>query len=40
MDDAALNIRQTIAALSPIISGFFLESMIAKTAGATVVASN
>jgi len=40
MDDAALNIRQTIAALSPITSGFFLESMNAKTAGATVVASN
>jgi len=40
MDDAASNIRQTIAALSPITSGFSLESMIAKTAGATVVASN
>jgi len=40
MDDAASNIRQTIAALSPSISGFSLESMIAKTAGATVVASN
>jgi len=40
MDDAASNIRQTIAALSPITSGFSLESMIAKTAGATVVASS
>jgi len=40
MDDAAPTIRQYVAALLPIFSGFFLESMVAKLAGATIVASN
>jgi hypothetical protein len=39
MDDAALTIRQYVAALSRIIRGFFLESIKTKVAGATTVAS-
>jgi len=40
MDDAARTIRQYVAALLRKLSGFYLESLIAKLAGATVVASN
>ncbi|MDH3751004.1 MAG: hypothetical protein OEU40_10445 [Gammaproteobacteria bacterium] len=39
MDDAARYFRQYVAALLPTNSGFFDESMIAKLAGATIVAS-
>jgi hypothetical protein len=39
MDDAALTIRQYVAALSRIIRGFFLDSIKTKVAGATTVAS-
>jgi hypothetical protein len=40
MDDAAFSIRHYVAALLPTNSGFFDESMNAKLAGATIVASN
>jgi len=40
MDDAAFSIRHYVAALLPSNSGFFDESMNAKLAGATIVASN
>ncbi|MGB5510108.1 MAG: hypothetical protein WBM87_00195 [Woeseiaceae bacterium] len=39
-DDAALSIRQYVAALTPTFSGFFLDQWKAKLASATVVASN
>jgi hypothetical protein len=40
MDDAAFSIRHYVAALLPSNSGFFDESMNAKLAVATIVASN
>jgi len=40
MDDAAFSIRHYVAALVADVSGFFDESMNAKLAGATIVASN
>jgi hypothetical protein len=40
MDDAAFAIRHYVAAMLPSNSGFFDESMNAKLAGATIVASN
>jgi len=39
MDDAARYFRQYVAALLPTNLGFFDDSMIAKLAGATIVAS-
>jgi hypothetical protein len=39
-DDAALSIRQYVAALTPTYSGFFTDRWKAKLASATVVASN
>ena len=39
MDDAACYFRQYVAALLPTNPGFIDDSMIAKLAGATIVAS-